>query len=76
MHNYAQGDEHGLIFSVFQSSVPIDDPIDLIEIADFDEDLIGRYLIGNGEISAPPEPGSFYVWNDAISSFEQVVSNS
>lgn len=76
MYAYAQADDHGKIFSVFASSLPVDDPTDVFEVADYDSSLIGRYVTKNGEISAPPQPGTFYVWDENTSSFNEVRLNS
>ena len=76
MHNYAQVDEHGLIFSVFQSSLPVNDVAGVFETPDYDPLALGCYFTDDGKISSPPSTGSYYVWSESTESFAEIKSSS
>ena len=69
MYCYAQADEHGLIFSVFQSSLPVADVPELFEVLDCNPLLLGCYRTGDGIISSPPSAISFPFSPDAFRAF-------
>ena len=72
MYCYAQADEHGLIFSVFQSSLPVADVPELFEVLDCNPLLLGCYRTGDGIISSPPSAGKAFVWDESTESFVEV----
>jgi hypothetical protein len=72
MYCYAQADEHGLIFSVFQSSIPVTEVPDVFAVADCDPLLLGCYVAKDGKISSPPRSGTSFVWDESTESFAEI----
>ena len=76
MYCYAQSDEHGLIFSVFESSLPVTEVSEVFEILECDQALLGCYVADDGKISSPPPAGSSYVWDESTESFVEIEFSS
>lgn len=72
MYCYAQADEHGLIFSVFESSIPVTDVPEVFEVLNCNPVLLGCYLADDGKISSPPSAGTAFVWDESTESFVEV----